>query len=121
MKFVSLAALLAGIALAPAAHAFEIKGNVGVGQLQSQSQGSAVSGGIAGLAGISHQDAASAGTAGAQLQIKPSGVTVLTQQNSATSTNQAALGLAGGFSFAGTQNVSNGAWTGIGGALKFGF
>lgn len=119
MKFVSLAALL--VAISAPAMAFDAKGNVGIGTLQSQSQGSAVSGGIAGLAGISHQDAASAGTAGAQLTIKPSGVTVLTQQNSATNTNQAALGLAGGFSFAGTQNVSNGAWTGIGGALKFGF
>lgn len=117
IRLVSLAAL--AVAIASPAFAFDIKANVGVGQLVSQSQGNAVSGGVGAIAGVGHQDAASAGTAGAQLQVKPSGVTVLTQQNSATSTNQAAFGLNAGLSFAGTQNASAGSWAGLAGALKF--
>jgi hypothetical protein len=116
-RFVSLAALM--VAISAPAYAFEIKGNAGIGQLQSGSQGVSTSGGIGAIVGVGHQDAASAGTAGAQLQIKPSGVTVLTQHTTATSTNQAALGLNGGFSFAGSQSGAAGQWAGIGGALKF--
>lgn len=121
MKIVSLIALVAGMAVASNAHAFDLKANVGIGQLQSTSQGASQSGGVGAIIGAGHQDAASAGTAGAQLQIKPSGVTVLTQHTTATSTNQAALGLNAGFSVAGSQSGAAGQWAGIGGALKFGF
>ena len=63
-RFVSLAALM--VAISAPAYAFEIKGNVGIGQLQSASQGVSTSGGIGAIVGVGHQDAASAGTAGAR-------------------------------------------------------
>lgn len=117
IRFASIVAL-ATIVAAPA-FAFEVKGNVGIAGLQSSTTGNAAGGGAAIIAGVSHQDAASIGSAGAQLQVKPSGVTVLTQQSSAFSANQGALGLAGGLSFGGTQNSAAGSWTGLAGALKF--
>ena len=117
IRLVSLAAL--AVAIASPAMAFDAKFNVGTGQLASQSQGSAGGGGASILNGSAHQDAASVGSAGAQLQVKPSGVTVLTQQSSAFSANQSSHGLAGGLSFGGTQNVSQGTWSGLAGVLKF--
>lgn len=120
MKYiVSLAAILAGIALVAPAHAGEIKGNIGAGSLSSISTGGAAGGGAAALAGYSNQAAASVGSAGAQLTIKPNGVTLLTQQSSQFNATQLAVGLAGGTSFGGTYNQGTGNWAGFGGALHY--
>lgn len=117
IRLVSLVVLATAIA-APAM-AFDAKGNVGIGTLQSGTIGGAAGGGASIGNGSAHQDAASVGSAGAQLQIKPSGVTVLTQQSSAFSANQSSTKNAGGLSFGGTFNAASGSWAGIGGALKF--
>ena len=117
IRLVSLAAL--AVAIASPAFAFDIKANVGVGQLVSQSQGNSLSGRDGAIAGGGHQDEASAATAGAQLQVKPSGVTVLTFSRTATLQHQPGRlrPLNAGLSFAGTQNASAGSWAGLAGAL----
>ena len=117
IRLVSLAAL--AVAIASPAMAFDAKFNVGVGQLQSSSTGNAAGGGVSIGGSSAHQDAASGGSAGAQLQVKPAGVTVLTSQTSAFGANQSSHGLAGGLSFGGTQNTSAGSWAGLAGVLKF--
>lgn len=118
MKYLVTAAVVLAAISGPAM-ALDAVGNFGVGSLSSSSVGGAAGGGMSMLNGGSHQDAASLGSAGAQLTIKPSGVTVLTQQSSAFSANQSSHGLAGGLSFGGTQNVSQGTWSGLAGVVKF--
>jgi hypothetical protein len=117
IRLISLVALATAIA-APAM-AFDAKGNIGIGTLQSGSVGGVAGGGASIGNGAAHQDATAVGSAGAQLQIKASGPTVLTQQSSAFSANQSSTKNAGGLSFGGTFNTASGSWAGIGGALKF--
>ena len=119
IRLVSLAAL--AVAIASPAFAFDIKANVGIGQLASQSTGQCRQRRRRRRWQASaHQDAASVGSAGAQLQVKPSGVTVLTSAEQQHQRQPVfAFGLNAGLSFGGTQNASAGSWAGLAGALKF--